>query len=785
VRRFDSEDWWYRCRFAASAPAADAISVLGFDGLATLADVWLNGSPLLSSDNMFIAHQLRVDHRLQTENELALRFRSLHKSLGTKRPRPRWRAPMIENQQLRWFRTTLLGRTPGWSPPAAAVGPWQPVWLEQRRNVDVGRSVLRAHIDGDRGLVDLDARIELLGDAVVTGAQLFVERGERTFSAALNFDPQSQRLHGRVPVEHPALWWPHTHGEPATYAVKAILTLRRDTEASACEIRFGAVGFRSVSLDTSAGRFQISVNGLQIFCRGACWTPLDVVSLRADPQDYATALQLARDAGMNMIRVGGTMVYESDAFLELCDANGILLWQDFMFANMDYPAEDAAFAQSVAAEVEQQLDRLSAHPCLTVLCGNSEVEQQAAMWGAPRERWHASLFHQILPEIVHRESFGIPYWPSSAHGGEFPHQVDSGTTSYYGVGAYLRPLEDARRSDLKFATECLAFANVPEDGTIATMPSGLSVKVHHPEWKQRSPRDLGAGWDFDDVRDFYLERLFEVDALKLRYANHELYLQLGRIATGEAMAASFAEWRRERSSCRGALVWFMRDLWPGAGWGVIDALGRPKAAYYFLRRALQPIAISISNEGFSGLVLQVVNDRDAPLQATAELTLYREGQIVVAAARRSIRVEPHGSTEIAAAGLFDGFHDLSYAYRFGPPSHDVAVATLRATDESLLSSASHFPVPWAIAARVDLGMTAVAGSNGDGSYRLALRSRRFARAVTVSAEGFSCDDQYFDLIPDRERVLLLEPDSQTKRRMPQGSVQAANASAAVPIESRE
>src|SRR6202012_3254641 len=86
-----------------------------------------------------------------------------------------------------------------------------------------------------------------------------------------------------------------------------------------------------------------------------------------------------RAAGMNMLRVGGTMVYESDAFLDLCDANGILLWQDFMFANMAYPDEDAAFRASVTLETRQQLTRLSTHPCRTILCGNSEGEQQAAM----------------------------------------------------------------------------------------------------------------------------------------------------------------------------------------------------------------------------------------------------------------------------------------------------------------------------------------------------------------------------------------------------------------------
>ena len=178
----------------------------------------------------------------------------------------------------------------------------------------------------------------------------------------------------------------------------------------------------------------------------------------------------------------------------------------------------------------------------------------------------------------------VPYVPSSTHGGAFPHQPSMGVSSYYGVGAYLRPLSDARRSALRFAAEALAFANVPEEPTLLSMAQGQAIRVHHPRWKQRVPRDLGAGWDFDDVRDHYLAQLFDLDPMRLRYADHERYLALSRVASGEVMAAAFSEWRRERSSCRGALVWFLRDLWPGAGWGLIDAQGLPKAAYYYLKR---------------------------------------------------------------------------------------------------------------------------------------------------------------------------------------------------------
>ena len=237
-----------------------------------------------------------------------------------------------------------------------------------------------------------------------------------------------------------------------------------------------------------------------------------------------------------MLRVNGCMVYEDDAFFDACDALGLLVWQDFMFANMDYPASDAGFMASVREEARQQLARWQAHPSLAVICGNSEAEQQAAMWGAPREAWAQPLFDEQLAALAGELCPGVTYWPSSAHGGAFPHQNNVGTTSYYGVGAYLRPMEDARRAGLRFATECLAFANVPPPATLARMPGGTSLRTHHPGWKARAPRDLGAGWDFEDVRDHYLQRLYGVDPVALRSTDHERYLQLSRAVSAEVIA---------------------------------------------------------------------------------------------------------------------------------------------------------------------------------------------------------------------------------------------------------
>jgi beta-mannosidase len=801
-RRFDAQDWWYRLSFDADVLRSSHGAWLEFDGLATLAEVWLNGEAILHSTNMFMAHRLDVASRLKAVgNELVLAFRSLDQALTKRRPRPRWRAPMIENQQLRWFRTTLLGRTPGWSPPAAVVGPWRSIALSQRALVDMTDLAIQPSLQGGVGVMAMRCGLQALGggqgsERVEATAGLAIEsvvlrltRDGRAHEQPLTFQDDG-RWAGVMSVPDVAVWWPHTHGEAALYGLSLLVRVCRPSgvidEITLC---FGHTGFRHIELDRSDDGFALKLNGVPVFCRGACWTPLDIVTLdAASPQAYADAIGQVREAGMNMIRVGGTMAYEADAFHDECDRQGILVWQEFMFANMDYP-EDAGFTAMAQAEARQQLARWQGRPSLAVLCGNSEVEQQAAMFGATRERWSPALFHDILAHEAEAACPDVPYWPSSAHGGSFPHQGDVGTTSYYGVGAYQRGLDDARRASVRFATECLAFSNAPEQAAMARMPGGLSLRMHHPAWKTRAPRDLGAGWDFEDVRDHYVAQLFGVDPARLRYSDHERYLTLGRVAVGEAMSATFAEWRRPASACRGALIWFLRDLWPGAGWGVVDSLGHPKAPLYYLRRALQPVSIAMTDEGGNGMYVHVVNETDRPLQAEVEFTALQHGQTQVAQGRRSMELKARGASTQALMTWFDWFADWSFAYRFGPASAQVLVATLTSAEGKLLGRSFAFPTGHNLAMERDLGLWAVARATDAGVFEVTVGTERFAQAVHFDVDGFVPDDAYFHLIPGATQTVVfraaVSATSPTARAASpaglSGTVRALNGEAAVNI----
>jgi beta-mannosidase len=362
--------------------------------------------------------------------------------------------------------------------------------------------------------------------------------------------------------------------------------------------------------------------------------------------------------------------------------------------------------------------------------------------------------------------------PGTPTGGTFPFQVDSSVSHYYGVGAYRRPFEDARRAGVRFAAECLAFSNIPDAATTDLVLREGEAPGHHPRWKARVPRDAGVGWDFEDVRDHYVERLFCVTPGELRARDPERYLALGRVASGEAMLRTFAEWRRPGSTCRGGLVWFARDLWPGAGWGVLDSTGRPKAAYWYLKRALAPVALLTADEGLNGLWIHAVNDTAEPIEADLRIALYHEGIMHGVPARATLQVPARGHKSVHADALFDGFLDLTYAYRFGPPGHDVVAATLRDhATSALLAAAYHFPQTLPADTGRDVGLTARAEPTDKG-YALVLETERFAHAVAIDVEGCLPDDNYLHLEPGETRRVGLRTTA--RGAILRGSVSALN-----------
>jgi len=759
----DGSEWWYRCRFDAPEGQRHGPWRLEFEGLATVTDAWLNGGPVLHSENMWVAHRIRIDH-LDPHNVLLLRFSALAPLLAQRRPRPRWRSLQVRSQNQRWYRTTLLGRVPGWAACGAPVGPWRPVRLcaAGPRPFVAERHVMTS-CDGEDGSVG----IRLLLQGVATGTEVELSVGDHLQTTTVSEVEGDRFVDTVVRVPNVQRWWPHTHGAQPLYPVH--LTV------DGVDVDLGTVGFRTVGVDRDGGGFAISVNGVPVFCRGAFWMPPDVVTLGASDAALRESLLRVVQGGMNMLRIGGYVSYEDTAFWDMCDELGILVWQDCMLAGFD-PPEEPGFVESLRVELTQQLGRLQGRPSLAVVCGSSETHQQAAMFGLPRDRWRSPLLEETIPAIAGEIVPDVPYVVSSPSGGELPFEPGQGIAHYFGVGAYLRPLTDARAAGVRFAAECLSFGNPPERSTVERCFGSASVAGHHPSWKAGVARDSGSSWDFEDVRDDYVRQVFGVDPFRVRYADPERYLDLGRAVVAHIMSTVMAEWRCEQSTCAGALILSWHDLCPGAGWGLLDSFTAPKAPWYALRRVLAPVAVLLTDEGLAGVRVHVVNDRGSSIQGELRLSLYNVAGAVVEEAESVVEVGGHTEQQWNAATLLGGFRDLTNAYRFGPPSYDVVRVRLDAG--GVVSEAFHLPVGSGRPQEPDIGLEAHASRIGD-DWHLTVHTRRFAQWVALEIPGFAPDDSWFHLAPGEERTIVLRPLDGAG--LPKGRVRALNSLYSSPI----
>ncbi|MDQ0564348.1 beta-galactosidase/beta-glucuronidase [Rhizobium mesoamericanum] len=373
-----------------------------------------------------------------------------------------------------------------------------------------------------------------------------------------------------------------------------------------------------------------------------------------------------------------------------------------------------------------------------------------------------------MPAVARLLRPDVPYVLNSPLGGAMPFSPNEGVTHYCGVGAYMHPLDDSRRADIRFAAESLGFALVPEARTLSRH---LSVPpVRSLLWKERVPRDRGASWDFEDVRDYYLRDLYGFESDWLRREDPDVYFALSQEVTGEVAEECYAEWRRQGSGCNGALVWTLQDLLPGPVCGVIDSTGEPKPTWYPLRRAFRPVQVLFTGEGTNGLDVHLINESNVTLDLDLEVRSLGDGWQKVVSGKLGLAIEGRAKRKIACTDLFGAFCDTTYAFRFGPPSHDVTVARLTAPEtEAPIAEAYYFPLGRTKAFH-EAEITAFVAQQDD-HWFLDLRSDRLAQSVQVGLEAYRAEDDWFHLPPGPMRRLRLHPRAGTSAEtVPTGQI---------------
>jgi len=753
---YDDLDWWWRTTVDVAEPGAHRLLL---DGVATVSDVWVDGRHVASSTSMFRAFGADVELQLGG-HVVVLRCAALTPLLEQKRPRARWRTSLVAPGNLRWHRTSALGRMPTLAPHHAPVGPWRPITLQPMASPHVVSRDISARLEGTTGHVRVEAVLRRASDDAATAV---VRVGDASVEVAVV--GRESVVAADLDLPDVALWWPAGYGDQPLHEV------RIEVDDVAHEL--GHVGFRTVELVDPTGFLSLRVNGIPFFARGAVWSPPDAVSLAHD--GVVDQLQRLAEAGATMVRVPGTTVYEGVEFWDACDRLGLLVWQDSMLATLD-PSDDDETQRELADELTGVLRPLQGRPSLAVVSGGSETEQQPTLMGLPLERRTVRALVETFPAVVARTSPGTPYVTSSPSGGPLPTHSSRGVAHWFGVGGYRRPLHETRRAAVRLAVECLAFAAPPEPSSLREWGWTDAEAGVSDRWEAGIPRDNGSTWDFEDVRDHYVRDLFEVDPDAVRAADPGAYLDLGRAALAHLAVEVFSEWRRPGSGSSGGLVLQARDLVRGAGWGLLDVDGRAKSMLLALRQVWTPVALLATDEGLDGLWLHVVNDTPATLEATVEVTLVDRAGRAAELASAPIHVPARSGRSVSVDGILGVFRDVTHAYRFGDQQYDAVHARLLVDGEPVADHV-HLVGTHLRGAQPDVGLTATAVVD-EGGWCLDVSTGGLAQWVSVDLDAHEPLDSWFHLAPGSRRRVRLRGDAATP---PSGTVRALNSRASARV----
>jgi beta-mannosidase len=642
----ETKEWWYRARFAAPRHEPGARVRLRFEGLDTVADVWLNGEPLGHHENQFRPAEFDVAALLEPENTLLVRFNP--PLLGREVP-PSVAQTMValqaafagilsdsaEQGEPEGMMATLPLATTvrkaafswGWDfgPNVPSIGIWRPVRLSVEPGaVITGHHVAVTELATDLTRAAVTVRVEASRPEARRASVRLVAPSGRVFDGGIEVSGGVGTT--VLEIDDPELWWTHDLGEQPLHEV-TIELVDGDTVLDRVSDR---VGLRTIRVDRSdepieGGRlFCFVLNHVPIFARGANWLPPSMFVGSTTASDYHRLVRLARDGNLNMLRVWGGGIYGTDEFYAACDEEGVLVWQDFAFACTDYPSEDPTLQREVALEAEYNVRRLRNRASLALWSGNNEVHMihLVAGSGLGPGNWGWHFFHEILPDAVARFDGLTTYWPGSPYGEGGPEAINGtqdgdrhtwevwhgnlmGGPAFANKGEerhYRRYADDTAR----FVSEFGIHAS-PELDTLRRWIPESELSVHSRTFdlhNKDNPKNKGD------------ELLAVTTGLPSSLVE---YVEFTQAVQAEGMAFAIEHYRRRQPLTAGALMWEFNDVWPGFSWSIVDFDGIPKAAYFAASRASAPVAVSLRHLGDGVVEAWLVNNSRVPVDLEVDL----------------------------------------------------------------------------------------------------------------------------------------------------------------------
>ena len=742
------KDWEYTYSFNSNDILKYKNTDLVFDGLDTYTDIFLNDSLILSTDNMYRKWSIPIISLIHKgNNTLRIVFYAPEKIIKQKASKVNYKLP----DERGFARKAPYHFGWDWGAKFITAGIWKKVYFDYWDNAKINNvHILQKEIDTT--LAKMEAKVSF--NNVVSGdytIEIFANNSKQILSSQKVSAQEGENII-IIPFEikQPKLWWCNGMGEANLYNFE--IKLKKD--AFLIDYKSEIFGIRNIELvqdnDSIGKSFYFELNGKAVFIKGANYVPVDNFLPRIKKETTAAIIDAAVWANFNMLRVWGGGIYESDDFYNYCDEQGIMVWQDFMFACNMYPG-DSAFLENVKQEATDNIIRLRNHASLALWCGNNEVDNGWKDWGWQKqlgysksdstEIWgnYLKIFENMLPELVAKYDGERNYHPSSpTYGWGHKENFTHGDSHYWGVWWGHEPFEVFDAKVGRFMSE-YGFQALPNIKSIKEFAVNDELNLGSKTMATHQKHPTGY-----QTIDEYLQRNYKTTD------NFEDYIYLSQLTQAEGISKAIEAHRKNKPHCMGTLYWQLNDAWPVTSWSSVDYYGRNKALHYFVKKTYEETIISCEEKNDS-ISIFLISDKEKPQNIDINIQqMDYSGKII--------------SSENISTLIDNSKAYLTYKIPKSIFENNIQslIHITAKKEDSLVADYFYYPIkPKEMQLSKTIIQTNITENNG--LYFINLNTDVLAKNIEIitNIDG-DLSDNYFDLLPNENKKILFTPSEKGK-----------------------
>jgi beta-mannosidase len=711
------------------------------EGIDTYANIYLNKKKLFSANNMF--RKWKIDVKavlLEQDNELEIHFHN----------------PIEKNNSAQENYAVILPEVRAfsrkapyqfgwdWAPEILSCGIWKEVYIEAWDNIKIENIyVYTTSITEKNAIIYFESEVISDKEQNIQYQIINTDKAFEDITDDVLLKKGKNVIQKEIPITNPKLWWPNGMGEQNVYEIQCIV----QTEENADTLE-GSFGIRTIELitekDSIGENFYFKVNGIPCYMKGANYVPPHSLPSQITKEMQEALIATAVKSNFNMLRVWGGGIYESDYFYELCDKNGILIWQDFMFACAMYPG-DTSFLHNVEHEIEDNIIRLRNHPCIALWCGNNEVKNGWEDWGWQEkyskeeithiEEAYYKLFQELIPNKIKQLDSTRAYWPSSpSWGWGHEESFTEGDSHYWGVWWGKESFDIFYEKNARFMSE-YGFQAIPSYKTMLSFidEEPISLDNKHIQFHQKHP--VG-----NETIIEYLEREFIIPT------NFKELIYISQLLQAWGIQKALDTHRKDKKYCMGTLYWQFNDCWPAISWSSVDYYGQWKALQYFVQDAFHSLYLIPIPEN-NGINIYLANDYTKDIEGELRIQLKDFYGNIIYKTKETTKINANNTAKLTRIDI------ENFPLNYNPRLHYLHIE-FETSEENIQRNYFFTTVKDIQIPKNHIEITNLKKNNN--GYSLSLKTNKFAHSVYLSSDkAIFFENNFFHIEPKEEITVQL------------------------------